>query len=415
MIHRRGFRTTVSLSLLAGSLLSLGCDEKHPRLEATPPPTVLVARPVERTVTDTRVFTARTQAVQSVDVKARVTGYLTAIRFKDGDEVEKGAVLFQIDDRPYKAALDRAKGDLDLARARLVTAQADYDIGLAVQKDNPAAISKQEITRRLGSRDEAKANIEQAEASLESAQLNYNWCKVTSPLSGRINRHFVDVGNLVTQDTTTLTNIVSLRPTWAYFDVDQDTVLRFQQLVKEGKVKSVRETELPVAMSLGADTSFRIAGVLDFVSNQLDPNTGSIRVRAVFPNVDGGLSAGLFARVRVPTSAPHPALLVADEAVGTDQGQKFLLVVNDADEVEYRAVDVGQVHEGLREVLRYRTITETHPDGPDTTKQVEVLRPTDWVIVDGLQRVRPGFKVAPRRVNMQTLLPESGKETKAAP
>jgi multidrug efflux system membrane fusion protein len=413
------------------TLALFGCDEKHPQAVATPPPAVEVARPIERSVSDYQVFTARTQAVQSVDLKARVTGYLTKILFKDGDSVNEGDVLFQIDDRPYKAALDQAKGALDqskaaleLAKANLVKAQAEYDIGLSVQKQNPGAISEQEITRRLGARDEAKAgideakaSIERAQAALENAQLNYGWCKVTSPINGRTTRHLVDVGNVIGQNATVLVNIVSLKPVWAYVNVDQNTALRVQALAREGKVKAVRTGDIPVGMSVGpgAGDRFPIGGVVDYVGNQVDPNTGTIQARSVFANEDLSLVAGLFARIRVPLTAPHPALLVNDLALGTNQGQKYLLVVNDKDEVEYRGVDVGQVHDGLREVMRFRNVVESDSAGGDVSKKVEVLKPTDRVIVNGLQRVRQGVKVEPKMVDMQTLLVVAAPEGKDAP
>src|SRR6516162_9651652 len=235
------------LVLAAGSLAAAGCDEKHPQAAETPPPVVLVSRPLERNVADYQVFTARTQDVQSVDVKARVSGFLTKVLVKDGADVKEGDVLFQIDDRPYKAALDQAK-------AALVKAQADYDIGLAVQKQEKGAISDQEIVRRLGARDEAKANIDvatasigQAQAALDMAQLNYDWCKVTAPIGGRTTRHLVNTGDMVTQGVTVLDNIVSLKPVWAYFNVDQNTARQVQTLIREGKIKAPRKGEIPVA------------------------------------------------------------------------------------------------------------------------------------------------------------------------
>jgi RND family efflux transporter MFP subunit len=385
---------------------------------------VLVSRPLERNVTDYQVFTARTQAVQSVDVKARVSGFLTKLLFKDGADVKEGDILFQIDDRPYKAALDqakatltRAKASLDLAKAALVKAQADYDIGLSVQKQQMGAISDQEIVRRLGARDEAKANIDvatasigQAQAALDMAQLNYDWCKVAAPISGRATRHLVNAGDMVTQGVTVLNNIVSLKPIWAYFNVDQNTALQVQSLIREGKIKAPRKGEIPVGMNLagGNDEAFPIAGTIDYISNQLDPNTGSIQVRARFPNEDETLVAGLFARIRVPIAAPHEALLVNDRAIGTDQGQRFIVVVNDKNEVERRMVEVGQLHDGLREVYRFRTVMESGPDGKAVARKVEVLKPTDWLVVDGLMRARPGDKVEPKHVDMQTLLPADG-------
>jgi RND family efflux transporter MFP subunit len=397
-------RVCRAMLLIAIAMGTGGCGPKHPEIVTPPPPVVMVSHPVVRTVTDYQLFTARTQAVESVDIKARVSGYLTEILFKDGDLVEKNEVLFKIDDRPYKAALDEAKANVQYAKAALVESEANYQIGINVRKANPAAISEQELNQRLGARDEAAASVLQAEASLESAQLNFDWCTVEAPISGRANRHFVDIGNLVSQDVTTLTNIVSIKPIWAYFDVDQNTSLDVEKLIAEGKIKGARETTVPADMSLGQESDFSIAGAIDFVSNQLDPNTGSLRVRAAFPNEDGFIGAGLFARVRVPIGAPHEALLVVDRAVGTNQGQKYVLVVNDQGVVEYRAVETGQVHDDLREVLRYRMVTEPNGDGPDVSKQVEVLNPADRIIVEGLQRVRPGAKVETQLVDMLTML-----------
>jgi multidrug efflux system membrane fusion protein len=402
-------------------VLAAGCDEKKPQAAETPPPVVLVSRPLERNVTGYQVFTARTQDVQSVDVKARVSGFLTKILVKDGADVKEGDILFQIDDRPYKASLDQAKANLshakaslDLAKAALVKAQAEYDIGLTVQKNDKGAISDQEIVKRQGARDEAKANIDvatatigQAQAALELAQLNYDWCKVTAPISGRATRHLVNTGDMVTQGVTVLNNIVSLKPIWAYFNVDQKTAQQVQIQFREGKIKPARNGEMPVGMNVGvgSDEAFPIAGTIDYVSNQLDPNTGSIQVRAVFPNEDETLVGGLFTRIRVPIAAPHDALLVNDRAIGTDQGQRFVVVVNDKNEVERRMVEVGQLHEGLREVYRFRTVMEPGSDGKAVAKKVEVLKPTDWLVVDGLMRARQGDKVDPKHVDMQTLLP----------
>lgn len=400
------------LWLVAGMAVMFGCEQKHPGVVETPPPTVEVAVPVVRQVTDYEIFTARTQAVQSVDLKARVTGYLTKIDFKDGAIVKKDKVLFEVDNRPYKAALDKAKADLEFAQAALVKNQADYDIGLAVQKQDKAAISVQEIEKRKGARDESIGQVDQAKAAIEMAQLNFNWCQVTSPIDGRTNRHFVDVGNVVSADVTTLTNIVSLKPIWAYFDVDENSARKYQQLVASGIVKSARKDEVPVAMALAGDIDFPTQGVVDFVSNQLDPNTGSIRLRAVFPNADESIVAGLFGRIRVPMSALHEALLVAESAVGTQQGQPYVLVVDDKNKVELRLVDVGQVHAGLREVKRYREVPDIGPAGQDVMKKIPVLMPTDRIIVNGLLRVRPEMTVDPHLVSMETFLLKSGPDAK---
>ncbi|CAN5118971.1 efflux RND transporter periplasmic adaptor subunit [soil metagenome] len=387
-------------------VLVIGCTGNTMPPAVTPPAICEVAHPVASTVTDYQTFTARTQAVQSVDIKPRVTGYITKIKFIDGDMVTTDQVLFEIDNRPYKAALDKSKADVEYAKANLVKTQAFYDIGIAVQKENKAAISQQELDRRKGGRDEAIAQVKQAEAALESSQLNFDWCTVKSPMNGRANRHLVDIGALVSENMTTLTNIVSLTPMWAYFDVDQNSALKYQMLVKEGKVPSARGNSIPVQMALAQDQLFSIAGYTDFVANQLDPNTGSIRMRGVFDNAGGTIAAGLFARIRVPANTPHEALLITDRAIGTDQGQHFVLVLNAKNEVEYRAVELGQMHEGLREVMRTRRIIEQGPNGTQVTKDVEVLKPDDRVIVNGLQRVRPGEVAEPKLIDMKSFLPK---------
>jgi len=400
-----GIRLPRAATTLAVGLFALvGCTGNRTTPTALPPPVVEVALPIVKEVTNYQIFTARTQAPQSVQIKARVTGYLTKIDFKDGDVVPENKVLFEIDDRPYKASLDKAKADVEFARASLTKAQAFYDIGLEVRKQNPVAVSQQELDRRLGARDEAAAQVKQALAAQETAQLNFDWCKVTAPIAGRIDRHLVDVGTLIAENMTVLTNIVSINPMWVYFNVDQNSALTYLRFVEEGKVKSARDNDIPVEMGLSLDKSFPFHGKIDFVANQVDPNTGSIQLRATFDNSKGEIASGLFARIRVPSSAPHEALLVADRAIGTDQGQEFLLVVNDKNEVEYRAVDTGQIFGKLREVKRTRTIVEPGPKGADVSRQVEVLKPTDRIVVNGLQRIRPGDKVEVKLVDMATLL-----------
>jgi RND family efflux transporter MFP subunit len=391
-----------TLTLAALALPVLGCAERNPAAVATPPPVVEVAVPLPRVVTDYNVYIARTQAVFAVDIKPRVTGYLTKVCFKDGEDVEENKVLFEIDDRPYKAALDRAKGELKYRKAALVEAQAFYDIGLAVRKQDTGAISQQELTKRLGMRDEAAAGIEVAEANLYNAQLNYGWCKVTvnPPLAGHISRHLVDVGNLVTADQTVLANIVSIKPMWAYCPVDENSLQDYQQNV---------DAEL----ALGLNTHFGFKGYIDYVSNQVDASTGSLTIRATFPNEDGKIYPGQFGRVRVPLGEPHKALLVADSAIGFEQGQRYILVVDDKNIVEKRGVDVGQLHGGFREVKRYRTVIEANTAGKNVERQIEVLRPTDRLIVAGLQRVRPGITVQPREVKMEMLVANKDTDTRA--
>ncbi len=407
----RQLRVHVPLSLL---LALGGCSPTKPEVKPAAPPVVRVSSPLQRQVTDYEIFTARTAAVQSVDINPRVSGYLTKINFKDGDVVKKGDILFEIDDRTYAAQLAQAKASLEFSKASLIESQAEYDIGLSVQKKNKGAISEQELTRRLGARDESQASVDKSKANLDLAQLYYDWCKVTSPIDGRLGRHMVDVGNLVTENVTTLVNVVSVKPIWAYFNVDQNTAERYEQLVTDGKLKSARSGEIPVQMAIGADTDFLLEGFVDFIGNQLDASTGSIQLRAVFKNEDGRLVSGLFTRIRIPTSPPHEALLVTDAAIGTNQGQRYVLVVNEKHEVEYRVVDVGQMHNGLRAIKPYRTVSDTGPDGQVVQKQVEVLKPTDQVIVEGLLRAKPGIKVDPQTVDMLTLLRAPQPDPKAA-
>lgn len=403
--------------VLSAALLTVGCDRRSPKVTELPPPVVMVATPVERLVHDSREFTARSQAVKSVNVKPRVTGYLTKICFEDGAMVNENDVLFEIDDRPYKAALEQAEGMVEVGKAAVIKTQADLDINLNIKKLNPMAISQEDINKSTGSRDEAKGQLDKARATLENAKLNYGWCKVTSPITGRAARHFIDVGNLVNQDTTVLTNVVSLKPMWVYFDVDQNTATSYEAVAKLGEVKKVRGGEVGVDLLLpGSKVPYR--GKIDYVSNQADAGTASIPLRAVFPNDDGMLFAGLFGRIRVPVSAEHKAFLVAESAVGTNQSQRYVLTVAADNTVEYRIVDVGQVHGGLREVMPTRKVDETGEDGRKVVKVIQVLKADDRIIVDGLQRVRPGVTVTPKLVDMTTLLrtaPEAKADPKAEP
>lgn len=382
-----------------------GCGDRNPSPVATPPPIVEVAHPLQRTVTDYELFTARTQAVESVNIRPRATGYLVKLGFKDGDQVKQGQVLFEIDPRPYQDQLAIAKGNVARleGQKQYLKAQVDRYTKLAAK----GAASQQDLDVYVGQYAENAGALEAAKAQVKYAELNLSWCSVTAPIAGHIDRHFFDVGDLVTADRSLLTNIVSLKPTWAYFDVDQNTGRRYHQLVLAGKAKAAQSGEIPVQMGLGDDKTFPIAGKIDFVSNQLDPNTGSIRMRAVFPNEDGTLVAGLFGRIRMPISAPHPALLVQDSAVGTNQAQKYVLVVDDQNIVEYRPVEVGQEQNGLRQVLPNRQIPDSDSQGKPIVRHVTALRATDRVIINGLQRVRPGVTVAPRVIDMLTQLPAS--------
>jgi RND family efflux transporter MFP subunit len=373
----------VPLALLICLSIGLaGCA--RPSSEA--PPTaipVTVSHPVERDVTDYADFTSRTAAVDSVELRARVWGYLDKVNFKEGAIVQKGDVLFEIDPLTYQASLDQAEGNLASMQARVE--RLDSDLARARRLVATAAISKEDFDKVVGDRGEALASREALKAGVERAKLDLKYTKVTAPVSGRVSRYVVTVGNLVQAGDqgggTLLTTIVSVDPMYAYFDVDEHTALRVRQLVREGKADSPRDGGYPLSLGLANEEGHPHQGTIDFVDNQINPKTGTIRLRGVFPNKDQVLLPGLFARVRAPIGRPHQALLVNERALDTDQGQKILYVVSEKNEVVARPVRLGALQNGLREIT----------DG---------LKPGELVIVNGLQQVQPGVTVEPKLVDM---------------
>lgn len=365
------------------SLGVLGCEQNKTRAallaESTDPPEVTVAQPVEKSIIDYEEFTGRTQAVDSVEIRARVTGFIESRKFDEGDEVAVDAPLFVIDHRPYDADLAAAKATLDSNTAQQTQKSGDY-VRVKQLRDK-GQVSAEEYDRALAQKQEADAAVEKAKADIDKAQLNVEFCYVKAPIAGRISRAQLTEGNLVNADTTQLTTIVSVEKMYVYFDVDERAVLKFQQMLRETGRQGYRHEEVPVFMALALDKDFPFKGVINFVENKLDANTGTIRVRAVFDNPapkvgPRPLTPGLFARVRLPVSEEHAAILIPERAIGTDQGQKFVYVVDDENTAKYRRVEVGSVQQGLR-VIR---------DG---------VAPGERVIVSGLQRVRPGAKVKP--------------------
>jgi RND family efflux transporter MFP subunit len=339
-----------------------------------PPPEVTVVRPSAREVTDYEEFTGRLQAAASVDLRARVSGYLTKVAFKEGSDVKKGDLLFEIDARPYQADVDRADAALNLAEARKKRTDADFARAKALLERQ--AVSREEFDKIAAERDEAAAALAAAKADREVVRLRLSFTKVTAPIDGRIGRTLVDPGNLVKADDTSLGTIFSMDPIYAYFDLDERTLLRLTRLAREGKFKGLREGEVPADMGLADENGFPRRGTVNFVDNRVDPDTGTVRARAVFANRDGALVPGLFARVRLAIGNPHKALLVPEEAIRTDQEQKVVYVVNDKDQVVSRHVVVGTAHDGLRVIA-------------------EGLKPEDRVITGGGRRVRPGMTVKP--------------------
>jgi RND family efflux transporter MFP subunit len=361
--------------LLAISLSGCG-DKPAPQAAAAPPP-VTVAQPAKRTVTDWDEFTGRFDAVEEVQVRARVGGFVTHVEFRDGAFVNAGDLLYIIDPRPFEAVAEQADGQLSDARAKAELAKRELDRALTLVQTQ--AVAESTVDQRRQALQAAKAAQMQAEGSLKAAQLNIEFTHVAAPIGGRASRHLVSVGNLVQGSegsATLLTSIVSLDPIYIYFDMDEATYLRYNRLYFEGKRPSSRDNPNPVQVTLSGETKPSHDGKVDFLDNRLDVSTGTLRGRAVIPNKDFSILPGQFARVRLIASAPYEALLVPDTAIATDQTRKIVFVVKDDDTVEAKPVTLGPLDEGLR-VVR------------------EGLKAEDRVVVEGLQRVRVGAKVSP--------------------
>jgi len=299
------------------------------------------------------------------------------VHFKEGKEVKKGDLLFTIDRRPYRADLDRAVADYERTQSQTELAKNDADHAqkLILTK----AISTEDYDTKVKTYTSAQAAEKSAKATLDLATLNWEFTEIHAPIAGRIGRALVTEGNLVSggvsgAGATLLTTLVSLDPLYLYGDADERAILKYRRLSQEGKRVSARDAEIPAEMALADETGFPHKGYMDFVDNRVDPNTGTIRARGVFSNADHSLSPGFFARIRIPGSGKYPALLIPDRALGSDQAQKFVYVVNAEKKVEFRPVVIGPMIDGLRVVK-------------------EGLKPGEQIIVEGLIRVRPGVVV----------------------
>lgn len=381
----------------AGALLAAtvsGCRPGAPRAAVPETPTIPVSQPVRREVTDYVDYTGRTDALESVGVRARVTGYLEKVLFKEGTEVKKNDALFEIDPRPYKAQLDQAQAQVELNQASLKLAQTTYERDRSIATSVAGGVSRQQLDQDRAAVDEAAARIKAAQAAVGVYQLNLEFTHVRAPLDGMVSRYYYTPGNLVLQDQTLLTTVVSLDPMYAYFDMDEPTLLRIKRAVNEGRIPLPRDrSEIPVLMGLQGEDGFPHQGAFNFINNVLNPSTGTIAVRGVFPNPrpEKGtrlLVPGMFVRIRLPIGRPHPALLVIDRAVGSDQGLKFVYVVTGEQKVEYRRVTTGAIQDdGLR-------VIESG------------LNADDWVVTGGLQLVRPDMEASPQPGPMPSLNPE---------
>lgn len=371
------------LGILACSLSGLsGCGKSGGNSQAAPPPQVSVAQVLEKRVKDWDEFTGRMQAVETVEIRPRVSGYIDRVAFTEGSQVKRGDLLFIIDPRPYQAEYDRAAADvkryktaLDLGRIELARVQRLKDSG---------AVSEEELDERKSTVAQGEANVSGSEAALETASLNLNFTRVASPIAGRVSRAEVTRGNLVTggiNGGTLLTSVVSMDPMYLYFDADEQSYLRYVQLARTGELRSSRDGGNPVQVGLANEEGFPHMGTVDFVDNQLNPQTGTIRARAVLQNKDGQFTPGLFARVQLLGSGEYSAILIDDRAVNTDQSQKYVLALGPNNVIEYRRVKLGRIIDGLR-IVR------------------EGLKAGDVIVVNGAQRVHPGVTVTPQRVTM---------------
>jgi RND family efflux transporter MFP subunit len=366
-------------------MLLLGCHSAPP--PAGPPtPAVTVAIPIEKTVTDHEEFTGRTDAVSHVDIRARVSGYLVKVNFKDGDIVKLNQLLYQIDPRPFQADLDKAQGMLEklVAEKKLLDIQVDRYRKLAEK----GAASQQDVDQYFAQQAENIGAIKAAEAQIVTAKLNLEFTRITAPVAGKISRTQLTEGNLVVTDNTLLTTLVSIDPMYGYFNIEEPALLRILRLKREGVITD-NVGKVGVQMGLADDVKreFPLQGTLDFVNNTVDPQTGTILVRGTFPNpfkLPGQppvLMPGMFVRVRLRMGPPHKVLLVSERAIGTDQGQKYVYVVDKNHKVAYRRVTLGSVFDGLQAI----------EDG---------LHPGELVVVNGLQRIRPKIEVKTDEVDM---------------
>src|SRR6267154_2329562 len=363
--------------LAMGTMLT-GCGK--PASKTAPPAVVSVIQPVARDVVEWDEYIGRLESPETVDIRARVSGYLDKVHFKEGKEVKKGDLLFTIDRRPYQAEYDRAEADHERAESQADLAKNDAE--RAKRLIATKAISEEDFDTKTKTYNSALAAVKSAKAAFDSAKLNLEFTEIRAPIQGRISRALVTEGNLVSgglsgTGATLLTTIVSLDPLYCYGDADERAILKYIRLSKEGKRISARDEQIPAEMGLADEVGFPHKGYMDFVDNRIDPNTGTLRARGVFPNPDHSLSPGFFARLRIPGSGKYPALLIPDRALGSDQAQKFVYVINAEKKVEFRPVKIGSLVDGLRVVK-------------------EGLKPGEQIIVEGLMRVRPGILVEPK-------------------
>jgi RND family efflux transporter MFP subunit len=350
-----------------------GCEPKQQ--VAPPPPEVSVVQPVLKEVTEWDDFTGRLEPIKSVEVRPRVSGWLDSIHFKDGQVVKAGDLLFVIDPRPYEAEAERARAELKRAEAQQNLALQNLQRAEKLMQGR--TIAPEQYDARRNEYDIAAADVLEAQAAAKAAELNLEFTQVKAPIDGRISRRYADEGNFITGgsgQSTLLTTIVPFNPLYATFDADERLVLKYTRLDLSGERRSSREAPNPVRIALADEKEFSHEGTMDFVDNRLDPQTGTLRARALIDNSKGLLTPGLFVRVQLKGRGPYSALLIHDEAIGTDQSKRFVMVVDKEGLAQRRFITTGRLYDGLRAVE-------------------EGLTPEDRVIVGGLMRVRPGMPV----------------------
>jgi len=366
-------------AVLALATLVASCGEQKQQAGAPPPPAVTVAKPVKRTVVDYDEYVGRFAAINSVEIRARVSGYLDKIHFKDGQLVKQGDLLFTIDKRPFQNTLDQARANLVQAQSNLAFTESDYTRGQQLVRDK--TITDQTFEQRAQAFRNAKAGVSANEAAVRQAELDMEFTELRAPVNGRIGDRRVSPGNLVTGgtggNTTMLATIVSTDPIWFEFTFDEASYLRYERLANAGQDVAGRNTGVQVALKLIDESDFDHEGRMDFVDNVIDRSTGTIRGRAVVANPKEVFTPGMFARVRIPGTPPYEALLIPDAAIGTEQARRFVVVIDDQDTARLKYVTLGQVtKDGLRAIK----------DG---------IGPDDRIVVSGLMQARPGTKVKP--------------------
>ncbi|MGD8990292.1 MAG: efflux RND transporter periplasmic adaptor subunit [Desulfobacterales bacterium] len=374
--------------LLSGTFF--GCSEENEYVEP-PAPEVTVSKPEVEDITDYLEFTGTAKAIEKIDIRARVEGFLESVHFEDGDFVTKDQLLFTIDPRPFRAAVKQAQGRLEKHRAQLERAEKEYQRNLTLFKQNAA--SEANVVKWKGEMEESRGTVISSQAALDNARLNLGYCTIRAPISGRISRKIVDVGNLVgAGEFTLLTAIRQWTPIYVYFSINERDLLRIMERARAEGIAADNPDKIPLEVGLANESGFPHKGHLDFVDATVDPDTGTMLLRGLFENPGPPyyIIPGMFVRVRMPVAQRENALLVTERALGLDQGGRYLLVVDNENKVEQRYVKIGTLNDGMRVII-------------------EGLKPKDRVVVNGIQRAIPGAKVTPQEVQAAKSAPEGEK------